>query len=408
MAGYGLLGKKLGHSFSPQIHGLLGGGYEYKLYEKNEEELEAFIKEAGSTWQGLNVTIPYKKAVIPYCDRLSDRAKKIGSVNTLVYRDGMLIGDNTDYYGFECMVKKLGVPVEGKKAIILGNGGAAPTIRAVLSDMGAGRIVTISRSGSDNYENISRHYDAELIINTTPVGMYPRVGEKVIVLSEFKNCKAVYDIIYNPLRTALLIEAEELKIPYINGLLMLVAQAKLASEIFRNVTIDDKKIEKICGIIEADVRNIMLIGMPGCGKSTIGARLASITGKKFVDMDAEIEKRAGKSIPEIFKDEGEEFFRSLETQVLSDISKEKNQVIATGGGIVTKVVNKLLLRQNSVVIFIERDLETLPIAGRPISQAKPVAEIYAERIGLYRAYSDYGVENIGIDETVEKILEVLK
>lgn len=407
MSGYGLLGKKLGHSFSPQIHGLLGE-YEYKLYERNEEELEGFIKEAGVTWQGLNVTIPYKKAVIPYCDELSDRAKKIGSVNTLVYREGKLYGDNTDYYGFECMVKKLGVSVAGKKAIILGNGGAAPTMRAVLLDMGAGEIVTISRSGEDNYENIAKHHDAAIIVNTTPVGMYPKVGEKVITLADFKKCEAVYDIIYNPLKTALLLEAEELGIPYMNGLLMLVAQAKLASEIFRNVKIDDSKIEDINAIIEADVRNIMLIGMPGCGKSTIGKKLAEATGKIFVDADAVIVERAGKSIPEIFAEEGETAFRQLETEVLADLSKEKNQVIATGGGVVTRPCNKPLLRQNSVVVFIERAIEDLPISGRPVSQAKPATQIYAERIEFYRAYSDVSVENVDVDETVKNILEVIK
>ena len=407
MSGYGLLGKKLGHSFSPQIHGLLGE-YEYKLYERNEEELEGFIKEAGVTWQGLNVTIPYKKAVIPYCDELSDRAKKIGSVNTLVYREGKLYGDNTDYYGFECMVKKLGVSVAGKKAIILGNGGAAPTMRAVLLDMGAGEIVTISRSGEDNYENIAKHYDAEIIVNTTPVGMYPKVGEKVITLADFKKCEAVYDIIYNPLKTALLLEAEELGIPYMNGLLMLVAQAKLASEIFRNVKIDDSKIEDINAIIEADVRNIMLIGMPGCGKSTIGKKLAEATGKIFVDVDAVIVERAGKSIPEIFAEEGETAFRQLETEVFADLSKEKNQVIATGGGVVTRACNKQLLRQNSIVVFIERAIEDLTISGRPVSQAKPATQIYAERIEFYRAYSDVSVENVDVDETVKNILEVIK
>ncbi len=416
MAGYGLLGKKLGHSFSPQIHGYLGD-YEYKLYEKSEEELEGFIKTAGVAWRGLNVTIPYKKAVIPYCDELSDRAKKIGSVNTLVYRDGLLYGDNTDYYGFKCMVEKLGVSVKGKKALVFGNGGAAPTIRAVLNDMGVGEIVTIYRD-ENNYEFLSKHLDANLIINTTPIGMYPKVGEnpimhpqvgeKIIKLSDFKKCEAVYDIIFNPLKPAIILEAEELGIPCINGLLMLVAQAKKASEIFRDISINDEVIEKINDIIEADVRNIMLIGMPGCGKTTIGKKLAKATGKMFVDADAVIVERAGKSIPEIFAEEGEVAFRKLENEVLADISKEKNQVIATGGGVVTIPANKPLLKQNSVVIFIERNIRDLPIAGRPVSQSKPVSQIYEERIDLYRAYSDISVKNIDVDETVKNILEVLK
>ncbi|MBQ9764619.1 MAG: AAA family ATPase [Lachnospiraceae bacterium] len=413
--GYGLLGGKLGHSFSPQIHGYLGE-YEYKLYETKEDELEAFIKTGGEAWQGLNVTIPYKKAVIPYCDELSETAAKIGSVNTLVMRDGKLVGDNTDYYGFKCMVEKLAVSVKGKKAMVFGNGGAAPTIRAVLEDMGAGEIITISRK-ENNYEFLSKHLDTALIVNTTPVGMYPNVGEqpimnppigdKIITLADFKVCEAVYDIIFNPLKTRLILDAEELGIPCINGLLMLVAQAKRASEIFRDVKIDDSVIAKIHDTIEAEVRNIMLIGMPGCGKSTIGKMLAEKLGKTFVDADEEIVKCAGKSIPEIFADSGEAEFRRIETEVLAAISKEKNQVVATGGGVVTKAVNKPLLRQNSVVIFIDRQIEELPTDGRPISQSRPLTQIYNERIDAYRAYSDYQVLNTEIEATVDKIMEEL-
>ena len=403
----GLLGEKLGHSFSPQIHGKLGE-YEYLLYEKQPEELESFLKdETANPWQGLNVTIPYKKDVMKYCDNLSERAQRIGSVNTLVRRDGKITGDNTDYYGFLCMVKKLGVSVEGKKALILGNGGAALPVKAVLEDENAGEIIIISRSGENNYENIGRHADAEIIVNTTPLGMYPNVGKKAINLSEFPKCEAVFDLIFNPLKTALMLEAEELNIPHMDGLLMLVAQAKKASEIFRDIRIDDSVIEEITADIRKDVMNVVIIGMPGCGKSTIGKILAEKLNKKFVDLDEVIVERAGKSIPEIFAAQGEKEFRKLEAEVVADICKEKGQVISTGGGVVTVVDNKPALRQNAVVIFIERVLSELGTKGRPLSLSRPLQDIYNERIDAYNSWSDYKVSNIDINETVSKIQEVL-
>ena len=403
----GLLGEKLGHSFSPQIHGKLGE-YEYLLYEKQAEELESFLTdEAANPWQGLNVTIPYKKDVMKYCDKLSERAQRIGSVNTLVRRDGKITGDNTDYYGFLCMVKKLGVSIEGKKALILGNGGAALPVKAVLEDEKAGEIIIISRSGENNYENIGRHVDAEIIVNTTPLGMYPNVGKKAINLSEFPKCEAVFDLIFNPLKTALMLEAEELNIPHMDGLLMLVAQAKKASEIFRDITIDDSVIEEITADIRKDVMNVVLIGMPGCGKSTIGKILAEKLNKKFVDLDEVIVERAGKSIPEIFAEQGEKEFRRIEAEVVADICKEKGQVISTGGGVVTVADNKHPLHQNAVVIFIERELSELGTKGRPLSLSRPLQDIYNERIDAYNSWSDYKVSNIDINETVLKIQEVL-
>ena len=403
----GLLGGKLGHSFSPQIHGKLGE-YEYLLYEKEPEELCGFLTdEAANPWQGLNVTIPYKKEVMKYCDELSPLAKRIGSVNTLVRRYGKIFGDNTDYYGFGCMVKKLGVSVAGKKALILGNGGVALPVKAVLEDEKAGEIIIISRSGENNYENITRHADAEIIVNTTPLGMYPDVGKKAISLAGFHKCEAVFDLIFNPLKTALMLEAEELNVPHMDGLLMLVAQAKKASEIFRDIRIEDSVIEEISDDIRKEVENIVLIGMPGCGKSTIGRILADKLNKKFVDLDEVIVKRAGMSIPEIFSLHGENGFRKLEKEVVADICKEKGQVIATGGGVVTVAANKQMLRQNAVVIFIERELSELSTNGRPISLSRPLQDIYNERIEAYNSWSDYRVSNIDISETVLKIQEVL-
>lgn len=403
----GLLGEKLGHSFSPQIHGKLGE-YEYLLYEKQAEELEDFLtNESANPWQGLNVTIPYKKEVMKYCDNLSERAQRIGSVNTLVRRDGKIMGDNTDYYGFLCMVKKLGVSIAGKKALILGNGGAALPVKAVIEDEKAGEIIIISRSGENNYENIGKHADAQIIVNTTPLGMYPNVGKKAITLTDFPKCEAVFDLIFNPLKTALMLEAEELNVPHMDGLLMLVAQAKKASEIFRDIKIDDSVIEEITADIRKEVMNIVLIGMPGCGKSTIGKRLANKLGKKFVDLDEVIVERAGKSIPEIFAEQGEKAFRKLEAEVVADICKEKGQVISTGGGVVTVTDNKPMLRQNAAVIFIERELSLLSTNGRPLSLSRPLEDIYNERIDAYNSWSDYKVSNIDIDETVMKIQEVL-
>lgn len=403
----GLLGRKLGHSLSPQIHAGLGE-YEYRLYEKEPEELYCFLKdETANPWQGLNVTIPYKKEVVQYCDELSPLAKRIGSVNTLVRREGKIFGDNTDYYGFRCMVKKLGVSVTGKKALILGNGGVALPVKAVLEDENAGEIIIISRSGENNYENISKHADAEIIVNTTPLGMYPDVGKKAISLAAFTKCEAVFELIFNPLKTALMLEAEELNVPHMDGLLMLVAQAKKASEVFRNVRIEDSVIGKINDDIRKEVANIVLIGMPGCGKSTIGKLLADKLNKKFVDLDEVIAERAGMSIPEIFALQGEKGFRKLENEVVADICKEKGQVIATGGGVVTVAANKPALRQNSTVIFIERELSELGTEGRPVSLSRPLQDIYDERIAAYNSWSDHRVNNTDINETVLKIQEVL-
>lgn len=401
---YGLLGKKLGHSFSPEIHGYFGG-YAYGLFEKSEEELGTFLTDGA--WKGLNVTIPYKKTVIPYCDELSERACVIGSVNTMYRRNGRIYGDNTDYDGFLYMVSRLGVSVSGKKALILGNGGAALTVRAVLRNLGAAKLVVISRTGEDNYDNIQRHYDADIIVNTTPVGMYPDNGNAVISLKNFTNCTAVLDLIYNPLKTALILEAEELRINCAGGLSMLVAQAKRACELFQDTRIDAARTEEVIKKLRDRVQNIALIGMPGCGKTTVGRELAKRLAKTFVDIDEVIAMRAGKSIPQIFADSGEAAFRKMETEVLRKFSKEKGQVIATGGGIVTTPDNRALLRQNSTVIYIDRSIDELPTDGRPVSQSRSLHRIYDERVHAYRTWSDFTVKNAEVSACVEKITEVL-
>lgn len=405
MEKFGLLGRKLGHSFSPQIHSLLGD-YEYLLYEKEPEDVEAFV--LNKALKGFNITIPYKETVIPFCTELSETAKKIGSVNTIIRRGDKIEGHNTDYYGFIFLLKNAGINPRGKKALILGSGGSSKTAYAALADMGAESITVISRSGKDNYDNIYLHYDAQIIINTTPVGMFPKNGEKPVELSCFKSCKGVADIIYNPAKTALLLDAERLGIKCTNGLPMLVAQAKKASEIFFSSSIDDSVIADIVEKTERQTKNIALIGMPGCGKSSVGKALADITGREFTETDLLIPESAGKSIKEIFSEDGEDEFRRIETEVLAECAKKSGAVISTGGGIVTQQRNLDLLRQNSIIIFLDREINCLPSDGRPLSQKYGVEELANARLPLYNAWCDKKYKCIGVKETAEKIKNELK
>lgn len=405
MKKFGLIGEKLSHSFSPKIHSLLGD-YEYRLYEMPIEAIENFLKHTDTA--GLNVTIPYKKEVIKYCSELSLTAQKLMSVNTLIKRpDGTFFGDNTDYYGFTYMIHKSNIKLADKKVLVLGDGGAAATVKAVVTDQFAGKMVVISRKGENNYENLSRHYDGEIIINATSVGMYPNNGFSVIDIKDFPKCKCVFDLIYNPAKTKLMLDAEELGIPAFNGLSMLVAQAKKSSELFTNNSIDDPVIEKITDEISKRTKNIILIGMPGCGKTTIGASLAKSSGRVFIDMDAEIVRYAGKEIPEIFKNDGEEKFRAIETEMLEKFTKLNSTVIAAGGGVVTKERNKNLIRQNSAVIFIERNIDLLAIKGRPLSYNQDLLALYNSRIKAYNEWSDHTVENKTPAHAVQEIKELL-
>ena len=402
----GLIGEKLGHSFSPAIHTKLGTP-DYSLFELKPEELEAFLERGD--FDGLNVTIPYKKAVIPYCAELTEQAKRIGSVNTIIRRaDGTLLGHNTDYDGFLYMIRSSGVEVQGKKCLILGTGGASLTVRTVLEDLSAGEIVFISRTGENNYQNLDRHADARIIVNTTPVGMYPRSGEAPLNVRAFPALEGVFDLIYNPARTRLMLDAERLGIPAVNGLGMLVAQAKAASERFRDISIPDHVVEDITREIEKQTKNLILVGMPGCGKSTIGRKLAARLDRPLVDTDEEIVKRIGCTIPEYFASHGEEEFRKREHEVLRDFSARSGQIIATGGGIVTRPENMDPLRENSVVVFLRREIEKLPTRGRPISQSSDLHELYEKRRPLYEAAADVTVDNIRPEQTAEEILNLLK
>lgn len=387
----GLLGRKLGHSYSPHIHGQLAD-YQYKLFEKEPEELESFLKSG--SFSGINVTVPYKKAVIPFLDELSDTAARLGAVNTIVNRDGKLIGHNTDFFGFQTMLKASTLDVKGKKVLVLGSGGASNTAVAALQDAGAD-VIIISRSGENHYGNLDKHADAAVIVNTTPVGMYPHVGQSPIDLGLFSKLEGVLDVVYNPARTQLLLDAENRSIIAMNGLLMLVAQAKEAAEWFSGASIADEKIGQIHRVLRSQMENTILIGMPGCGKSTIGRLLADRCGKQFVDADERIAELAGKSIPEIFAQDGEMVFRAWETQALAELGKQSGLVIATGGGCVTQERNYPILHQNGVIYWVKRDIAQLPTQGRPLSQSVKLEDMYAARKPLYENFADHEIDNNG-------------
>ena len=408
MIEYGLLGEKLGHSFSPQIHKALGG-YDYRLLPTPPEEVEALLRRRA--FRGLNVTIPYKQTVIPLCDRVDPRAAAIGAVNTIVNRDGLLEGCNTDIDGLIDLARRAGGDMVGKKVVILGSGGTSRTAQAAAGELGAASVTVVSRGGADNYGNLSRHGDAQVLINTTPVGMYPRCGVSPVDLDLFPALTGVLDVVYNPLRTALVLAAEDRGIPCSGGLPMLVSQARRAAELFTGTTIPDSRMEEALAALTRQVRSVVLVGMPGCGKSAVGRALARRLGKEFVDMDALISARAGKSIPDIFAQDGEEAFRALESQIACEAGSRTGCVISTGGGAVTRPENRDPLRQNGVVVHLTRDLALLPRSGRPVSQSTDLEELWARRAPLYAAFADLTVPNSGAVEaaadTIVKELNAL-
>ena len=402
---YGLIGAKLGHSHSPRIHGALFG-YAYTLRELSAEELPAFLE--ARAFKGLNVTIPYKQAVIPFCSALGETAARIGSVNTLVVRpDGSLYGDNTDHYGMCYAIRRAGMDLAGKHVLILGSGGTSLTARAAAEDLGAARITVVSRRGPVDYANVYDLRDAGAVINTTPVGMFPNNGASPLDLSRFLRLTGVVDVVYNPLRTQLLLQAEELGIPHANGLDMLVAQAKLAGELFTGTEIPAKKLDEVCREMTAAVTNIVLAGMPGSGKSTVGRAVAQALGRRFYDADAVIEERAGKPIPQIFAEEGEAAFRDLEHAVLTDLGRQSGVVIATGGGAVCFARNLPPLWENGRVYCLRRPVGLLPTDGRPLSTSRQrLEEMERERAPFYRRAAHRVVDNSGpLEQTVAEILD---
>jgi len=411
---FGLLGEKLGHSFSPLIHGYLGE-YDYLLYEVSAGDFDSFMTDR--RFDGINVTIPYKQAVMPYCVTLSREAQITGNVNTIINDDsGALHGHNTDYHGFRVMLEQGGIVPAGKKALVLGDGGSARTVRAALDGLGVREIVTISRRAENHYGNIERHYDADIIVNTTPVGMYPDNGSSPLSLTGFRQLTGVADLIYNPTRTKLLLEAAGLGIPCVNGLTMLVAQAEMASRLFLDGQTHEpatparsELVNKIHNAILKRTQNIALIGMPGCGKSTVGKLLAEKMGRPFMDIDAQIEATAGKSIPQVFSEDGEETFRQLETRVLAGETKKSGMVLATGGGVVTRPENLDLLRQNCLIVYLKRELTDLVTDGRPLSQNIGIQTLANKRLPLYEAWSDYAVQvEAKPEQTAARIEEVVQ
>ena len=399
---YGLLGRTLGHSWSAPIHKALGCE-DYRLIELEPEELASFL--ARPDIGGLNVTIPYKRDVMAYCDVIDEAARAIGSVNTLARRaNGKLYAWNTDAVGFRWMAERAGISLSGRKVVILGSGGASLTAQAVARSMGAAETVVISRSGENNYENLSCHADADILVNTTPVGMYPHNGTSPVDLRMFSGCRGVLDVIYNPRRTSLLLQAEELGIPCSDGLPMLVAQAKAAEEHFFSKAIPDAENERILAMLRQDATNIVLIGMPGCGKTSVGQALAALSGRDAIDLDQRIVEKAGRSIPEIFAAEGEGAFRTLEREVTTEVGKLSGKIILTGGGVVKDPRNYAPLHQNGRIYHLLRDLKALPTDGRPLSQGADLAAMWAEREPMYARFRDVLTENSGsIEETAQAI-----
>ncbi len=407
---YGCIGEKLGHSFSADIHAMLASK-PYELRELRPDEIGNFLTER--RFCGINVTIPYKQIVIPYLDEIDGTAKKIGAVNTIVNRDGKLYGYNTDFDGLSALLHAIGANLNGKTVAILGTGGTSLTALAVAESQNAKRIIRVSRHEGENlvtYETFYKEFakDVQILINTTPVGMFPKTDGCPIDLDRLPNLEAVADPVYNPLRTNLIFNAKQRNIPASGGLLMLTAQAVRASEIFTGVNYPSGTAEKICAVLTERKENIVLSGMPGSGKSTVGKLLAEKTGRKFLDLDDEITKADGRTPAEIIRAEGEETFRRIETDVLKNIlSGLTFAVLALGGGTVLRDENIRLLKQNGKIYFLDRPLsELLPTADRPLSSTKEaVGRRYRERIDRYNATGDFKISTFPTPSDAVKIIE---
>ena len=385
-----LIAKKLSHSFSKPIHNELSD-YSYEYKELLEDEVEEFLLK--KEFDGLNVTIPYKEKVMPCLDYISPEAQKIGSVNTIVNKGGKLFGYNTDYYGFCYEIEEAKADLKGKDVVILGTGGTAKTAKCVAKDMGAKSVRTVT-SGELRADDIEKYLDAQIVINATPVGMYPSTLVAPVDIARFTKCEAVLDVIYNPSKTKLLMDAQKLGLKTANGLGMLVAQAKKACELFEDREIHNDEIARIKKKIEGKTKNIVLVGMPGCGKSTVGRELSKRLERAFYDCDEEISK-LGKTPADLIEEYGEEHMRDVESEVLSSLCKESSLIIATGGGAVTKERNFDIIKQNAVVVFIERPLKFLSTRGRPLSQGgiEVLKKMYAIRYPLYKKIADFSVKS---------------
>ena len=405
---YGLIGEKLGHSFSAQIHSKLKSS-PYTLVELSREELDAFF--GAKDFSAINVTIPYKTAVIPYLTHIDGIAKEIGAVNTIVNQNGELWGYNTDFYGLCALIEHAKVTVKDKKVAILGSGGTAKTAFAVAKALGAKEILTVSRTSGEGVilytELTQKHADIDVLINTTPVGMYPNTEGAPVDISAFPNLFGVIDTIYNPLCTNLVVEARKRGIPAEGGLYMLVAQAVRASELFLNCTYGKETTGQIYLEILNKTENIVLSGMPGAGKSTVGKRLAEGMGRAFFDLDEEIVRASGRSISEFFASDGEAAFRNLETKVLREVlANQKGAVIATGGGAILRDENVDFLHRNGKIYFIDRPLQNLlPTSDRPLaSSAEAICQRWKERYERYCTTADYRIDaDASVEEVVQRI-----
>ena len=399
---YGLLGRKLGHSWSAPIHKALGCD-SYRMIELEPEQLGDFLRREDIG--GLNVTMPYKRDVMPFCDVIDEGAQAIGSVNTLVRRGGKLYGYNTDIDGFLYTARRSKIDFSGRKVLVLGSGGASLTAQAGARREGAREVVVISRSGPDSYESLTqRHGDGEILVNTTPVGMWPDLEGRPLDLKSLPRLEAALDVIYNPTRTSLLLQAKQLGLRRAGGLPMLVAQAVRAEELFFEQELPSSENERILSQLWRDRTNLVLVGMPGCGKTAVGQALAQLSGRPLVDLDGEIVKRAGRPIPEMFAQEGEEAFRKLEAQTLVEVCAQGGQVVATGGGAVLRADNRAALRRTGRVYFLRRDLDLLPTEGRPLSQAGSLEEMYRARRPLYKAAADMVIDNGGVQEQTAQLI----
>ncbi len=404
---FGLIGKKLTHSKSPTLHSFFGS-YKYDLIELEAWELDTFFAKAD--FDGLNVTIPYKTDVLKYCDELSEDARACGCVNTIVKRkDGTLYGDNTDWYGFYKTLCELPFDPSGKKALVLGTGGASLAIKYALKKIGCDRIVSISRSGENNYQSICKHNDASILINTTPLGTYPAEDGCPCNAELFPNVKAVIDLTYNPPRTRFIQYGQAVGALGICGMKMLVYQGLRSAELFTGEQIDSSAAERAYRACLDDMLNIVFVGMPGCGKTTIGRRVAERLGMDFVDTDELIEKKHGRSCSDIICSCGEKYFRLLESEVIRQVSSMRRTVISTGGGAILDPENRISLRKCSFVVHLSCDMSKLARLDRPLSSDPDrLAELQRVRMPLYEQVSDACVEmKYDVDTNLENVLRVI-
>ena len=392
---YGLIGEHLKHSYSCEIHAQIAD-YEYELHEIPPSGLGGFLKKR--EFNAINVTIPYKQDVIPYLDEISDTAKRIGAVNTIVNRNGRLYGDNTDFAGMLALAKHIGVDMKGRKVLILGTGGASKTGHALAEYMGAQSVYYVSRSGKDgsiSYEQaVTEHSDAQIIINATPVGMFPKQDGRPIDISAFPKLEGVIDAIYNPLRTNLILDAQERGIPAEGGLYMLSAQAVHASAVFRDIPLDESLVDKAFKSVKNDKQSIVLIGMPSSGKTTVGRILAEKCGKQLADTDEYIIKKIGMPISDFFAKHGEAEFRRIEKETVAELSATGGRIIATGGGAVLDAENVRALKQNGVLVFLDRRPENLIATDdRPLASRRSALEkLYTERYDIYCAAAELHID----------------